>query len=219
MNAAASPDRSPPPVSSLPPAERLRRAEDSVAARFTREMNATVSPYGLASDLSLAATFAALPLVMVVRQAGAGDLVSPLTAVLVAVGLVPIIGSFVMSVALRGGRQEVIRWLAEQPFAIENANTLLAGISDSFELSFATGHGPMPGQNELQKLLDAVSDDTLATYEDRENHTHEVRIGVIDSKRLPLRSNHERYVRFQRLVTEVLVPLHKKHPLVQLRMI
>lgn len=77
----------------------------------------------------------------------------------------------------------------------------------------------MPSRDELQKLLDAVSDDTLATFEDPEHHTHEVRIGVIDSKRLPLRSNHQRYVRFQRLVTEVLTPLHARHPIAYLRML
>jgi hypothetical protein len=217
MTTEASPGSSP---ATLPtPAERLRRAEDSVAARFTREMNAAVSPYGLGSDLSLAAAFAALPLVMVVRQAGAGELLSPLTGVLVAVGVLPLAGSFGVSVALRGGRQEVIRWLADQPFPIENVNTLLAGISDSFEIGFAPGPGPIVGRDDLQKLLDVVSDDTLATYEDPENRTHEVRIGVIDSKRLPLRSNHQRYARFQRIVAEVIVPLHRRYPIAQLRVI
>ena len=198
-----------------------RRAEDSVATHFTRPMNAATSPYGVATDLSMASAFAAIPIVLLVREAVDGGLGSPASIALGLLVAVPVAGSLVIAAQLRGARGRVIDWLAAQPFPIDNVNSLLVGISDSFEVAFEPEDAgtPMLAREALQKLVDRVSDDTLATGTFETERRAEIKIGVVESRRLPLRSAYLRYERFRRLVEEVLVPLHRSRPIRQLRVI
>ena len=191
------------------------RASESVAARFSRTMNAATSPYGVLADLTLTSMIAALPIVMVVRQAGAGELASPLTYGLLGVAVAPLLSSLVVSFGLRHARVGVVAWLAKQPFPIENVNSLLVGLTDGFDVVF---EGTPPISREaLQKRLETISEDSLATLQVPEEHRLEATIGVIDSKRVPLRSTYQRWARFQRIVEEVLVPLHRQSPIAVVR--
>jgi hypothetical protein len=198
-------------LTAIDPARRAQ-ASEHVAARFSRVMNACTSPRGYLCDLSLAALFSALPLVLIVRQAAGDDLRSSTTLLLLAIGLLPILISLAISFSLRQAREGVIDWMATLPFPVENMNSLLAGISDEFEVHFQATDCPLT-REELQKLLDPINDDTLATEVDGEQPVASIKIGVIDSRYLPLRTNHQRYERFRRIVGETLVPLHQKHPL------
>jgi hypothetical protein len=61
----------------------------------------------------------------------------------------------------------------------------------------------------LQPRLDEVCDDVLLVKERAEESALEIRLGVIDSKKMPLRTNHQRYRRFVEVVERVLIPLSK----------
>jgi hypothetical protein len=202
----------------LEPLDPQRRAQagDLIATRFDRTMNACTSPRGVYCDLSLASVFSALPLVLLVRQAAGGDLRSGTTAVLVVIALAPVLVSLGVGFSLRGAREQVIDWIALHPFPLENLNSLLSGISDEFEIQFHPD-AALPTREELQRLLDPISDDTLATEVNDETRSATVKIGVIDSKRIPLRTHHLRYARFQRIVDEVLLPLHRQRPITAVR--
>jgi hypothetical protein len=191
------------------------RAESAVAERFTRFMNAAVSPYGVLTDLSLASAFAAIPLVFLANQAATDTLATASTVVLVLIGLVPIGLAIGVSLFLRRGRQEVVNWLAQQPFPIENLNTMLVGLGDGFDVVFERSE--LPTREELQPKLDRVSEDAMLLGEVPEDNCLELRVGVYDSKSLPARSHYLRYARFRRIVEEVLVPLHETHPIRRVR--
>jgi|GEM_PF-591996 len=199
-------------------AGRRRQASELLADRFTRVMNASTSPYGQLCDISMSALFSALPLVLIVRQAAGGDLFSTTSLVVLLIGLVPILVSVGAGLSLRGAREVVIDWLAAQPFPIEGLNSLLAGVSDEFEIHFPAGT-VLPPREALQRLLDPISDDTLAAQVDEERLFAAIKIGVIDSPRFPLRSHFERYERFKRIVEQVIVPLHGKSPITVLRVV
>ena len=154
-----------------------------------------------------------------VRQLGADDLASPVTVLLAALAVLPLALGLVLSARLRGARAEVISWLAEQPFPVQNLNALLVGLTDDFEIEFESGTMPSISREAMQKLLDPVSDDILATAANAEARTAEVRIGVIDSHRLPLRTTYLRWARFQRIVKEVLIPLHRERPIAAIRIL
>jgi hypothetical protein len=196
--------------------QRRAQASDLIAVRFDRTMNACTSSRGVYCDLSLASIFSALPLVLLVRQAAGGDLRSGTTVALVVIALAPVLISLAVGFSLRGARERVIDWIALHPFPVENLNSLLSGISDEFEIQFHPD-APLLSREDLQKLLDPISDDTLATEVNEETHSASVKIGVIDSKRVPLRTNYLRYVRFQRIVDEVLIPLHQQRPITAVR--
>jgi hypothetical protein len=193
----------------MTPEQRRARAEESVAASFSRGMNAATHRWGVVCDLSAASALSAVPLVLLVRQAMGGALASPLTAAIGALAVAPIATSLGASLSMRAAREQVISWLAEKPFPIGNMNSLLVGISDQFSVVFA---GAPLDRRDLQPALDRVSDDALWVGSSPERRTTDVKIGVPDG-RMPLRSTHLRYVRFRRLVDEVLVPLHERHPI------
>lgn len=189
-----------------------KRADESVAERFSRPMNAVTSPYGYLTDYALASALAALPIVLVVRQASVGALASPLTVVFVVAGVAPIIIAVALAATLRGARDEVVSWLAGFPFTIDNVNSLLVGLTDELEISL---DGDAPDRRELQGLLDAISDDALVTI--AEGTRVVVKLGVVESKFLPLKSSHQRWVRFRRVIEEFVVPLSKRVPVAGVR--
>ena len=126
-------------------------------------------------------------------------------------------------VSLAGARARVIDWLAGLPFPIENLNAVLNGLGEELEVTFVESY---PKAAEINVSLDAVSADTFVTRSpDGINPAPasagrpviEVRIGVIDSKRNPTASNHQRYARVRALVDTVLVPLHAQHAVAEVR--
>lgn len=190
-----------------------QRADESVATRFTRIMNATTSPWGVLTDP---------PLVALASGAGLMALLGALTLgagggvprVLGALALLPIAVAVALSLALRGARARVVGWLGRQPFPVENMNAVLNGMGETLEVGFS---GALPALAELNAELDKVHPDSFVTETREETRTMEIRIGVVDSKRNPAGSNHQRYARVQALVEQVLVPLSARFPIAIVR--
>ena len=63
--------------------------------------------------------------------------------------------------------------------------------------------------------IEGASPDTATPPLDR--RILEVRIGVVDSTRNPSASNFQRYERVRALIDTVLVPLHAKHVVIEVR--
>jgi hypothetical protein len=188
------------------------RVEESIAVRFTRVMNATPVHWGVLSDVTFGAVASAAILVV-----GLG--IASMTADAVrwfpwalAVACLPALVSIAASVKLRGSRERVVAWLVTLPFEIGNMNAILAGLGDTIEVVFRKGSA-IPPRSELQPKLEEVSEDVLMIREKSEELLVEIRLGVVDSKRNPLRTNHQRYARLQAVTEKVLVPLHARAPL------
>ena len=101
---------------------------------------------------------------------------------------------------------------------VDNLNALLAGLGDTVELVFAPGTA-MPARANLQPRLETVSDDILLVKERPEERTVEIRLGVIDSKRVPLYTNHQRWKRFCDVTEKVFVPLAEQTPIERMRIV
>jgi hypothetical protein len=205
-------------------------ASERVAHRFTRAMNAATSPLGVMTDIPFAAVLCSLPLVAGTRRAlSAGRLDAGSLAWFALAGL-PLLALVAVDVWLRGrARGQVVRWLSQQPFPIDNINGLLAGVGDSFEVVFAPrDRRRAPGRDELQPKLDEVSDDALLLAwpdpapdgeevapdgPDEPLRTVVIGLGIVALKHFPFRTAYLRYRRFQALVERVLVPLHGKRRL------
>jgi hypothetical protein len=194
-----------------------KEASECVAEKFTRVMNATPSPLApfcdpmAASILSGAIVAAGF---FAIRRSNDAAL---LYAVL-AVAVVPLVASLLLSAALRGSRDKIVAWLCSLPFPLDNLNALLAGLGDTIEIVFAPG-AELPTRATLQPRLDAISDDVLLVRERLDERTLEVRLGIIDSKRLPLRTNHARWNRFVEVMEKVVIPLSKNTPIERVRVV
>jgi hypothetical protein len=192
-------------------------ANECVAEEFTRVMNATPSPLGPLSDVMAASILSGLIVVggfFGIRRSTDASL---LYAVL-AVAAVPLVASLLLAVSLRGSREKVIAWLCAVPFPVDNLNALLAGFGDTLEIVFPPG-AELPTRASLQPRLEAVSEDVLLVKERPEERTLEIRMGVIDSKRMPLRTNHQRWKRFMELMDKIIMPLAKSNGIERVRVV
>lgn len=187
------------------------RAGELVAERFSRIMNATTSPLGVAGDPPVAAAATAVLLVsyLAARQSEASPAVQQVLLVLTGV---PLALAIVVALALLGARRRVVGWLAGLPFPVENMNAILNGLGDGLEITF---RHRVPETPALNAKLDAIHPDCFVT--DSKEQIVVVRIGVVDSKRNPAASNHRRYRRVMELVERVLVPLHGEMPIETVR--
>ena len=206
----------------LEPGARARAAE-TVATRFTRIMNAATSRWGIVTDPPVLALATGVFLILLLASVriSAIERVVPVFAALTAL---PLLLGVVVSLALMSARGRVIDWLARLPFPVENLNAVLNGLGDEMEITFAAS---CPQAAEVNALLDAVSPDAFVTRapgvqsdaatpaDDRP--ILEIRIGVVDSARNPSASNFQRYARVRALIDTVLVPLHAKQPIVEVR--
>jgi hypothetical protein len=209
-----------------------QRAEESVATRFTRVMNATTSRFGVLTDPPIVAicTSPLLIALLAARQLEAGPAVIQALTALVAL---PLVIAVAVSLALLGARARVVRWLAGLPFPVENMNAVLNGLGEGLEITFV---GACPSSPELNAELDKVSPDAFVTHapdvvppagegaegkgaghEGAGPQVIEVRIGVVDSTRNPAGTNHQRFERVRALVTTVLVPLHQRFQVASVR--
>jgi hypothetical protein len=190
-----------------------RRAEESVSLRFTRLMKATTSPYGVLTDPPIVAVVTALLLmaVLVARSYGIGG---PTLLLLQLIMALPLAAAASLTLALAGARATLVDWLAGLPFAVENMNAVLNGLGDSLEITFA---GELPATERLNADLDRLHSDCFVTEAAPDEKRLTVRIGVVDSKRNPAATNHQRYARVRALVDQVLVPLSATHPIVEVR--
>jgi hypothetical protein len=187
------------------------QASESIAEKFTRVMNATPSPRGPLCDLTAASVLSGFLLVaslFAIRKS------TDSSSLYIALGIAafPLVSSALLSMTLRGSRRAVVRWLASLPFPIENLNALLAGLGDTIEVAFEPG-AEIPDRPSLQAALDAISEDVVYLKERPDERTIEIRLGVVDSKRLPLRTNHARWKRLVEVVERGLVPLSKTAPI------
>jgi hypothetical protein len=188
-----------------------KEASESVAEKFTRVMNATPSPLGAFCDLTAASVVSGVLIVVgffAIRRST--DPVSLYVAI--AVALSPLAASWLLSTTLGGSRAKVVSWLSSLPFPIANMNALLAGLGDTIEVEFEPG-GQIPERASLQPKLDAISDDVVLVKERPELSIIEIRLGVIDSKRMPLVTNYRRWRRLLEVVERALVPLSKTAPI------
>lgn len=186
-------------------------ANELVASRFSRMMNATTSPIGVIADPPVVALATAVLFVayLAARISDASPLVQQI--LLVAAAL-PIATAIVVTIALVGARRRVVKWLAGQPFPIENMNALLNGLGDCLEVTFA---GSPPETAALNAKLDAIHTDCFVA--DTKDQAVLMKIGVVDDKRNPAASNHRRYRRVIDMVERMLVPLHAEHPIETVR--
>ena len=192
-------------------------ANDCVAEKFTRVMNATPSPLGPLCDLMAASILSGALVVGGLYGIRRSTDASALYAVL-AVAAVPLLASLLLSATLRGSRAKVVGWLGTVPFPVDNLNALLAGLGDTVEIVFAPGVD-LPTRAVLQPRLDAISEDVLLVKERPEEKTVEIRLGIIDSKRMPLRTNHQRWKRLVELMEKVVVPLGRSHTIERVRIV
>jgi hypothetical protein len=192
-------------------------ASESVAEKFTRVMNATPSPLGPLSDfitVSIVSSFILGVGLFVIRHSSDP---AALYAVLAATA-VPFVVCAVVSFMLHRMRANVVAWLTTLPFAVDNLNALLAGVGDTVELVFTEGTA-MPARADLQPRLETVSEDVLLVKERPDERTVEIRLGVIDSKRVPLYTNHQRWKRFCEVTEKIFVPLAKQSPIERMRIV
>jgi hypothetical protein len=204
-------------------ADPTARAAESVASRFTRLMNAATSRWGVITDPPVLALATGVFLIILLASLRISA-VESLVPVFAALTAMPLVVGIVVSLALLGARSRVIDWLAGLPFPVENLNAVLNGLGDEMEITFAT---TCPPAAEVNALLDAVSPDAFVTKspgmqsdaatpaDDRP--ILEVRIGVVDSARNPSASNFKRYERVRALIETVIVPLHARHAVVEVR--
>lgn len=184
-------------------------ASECVAEKFTRVMNATPSPIGPWSDLMPASVLSGLIVVVgffAVRRS------SGVPFVVIGLALVPLLVAGALVVAVSKSREKVVAWLCTVPFPIDNLNTLLVGLGDTLEIVFAQG-ADLPTRATLQPKLETVSEDVLLVKERPEERSIEIRLGVIDSKRFPFHTSHQRWKRFVAVIETVIVPLSKKAPI------
>ena len=161
-------------------------AGDLVAARFSRLMNATTSPWGVLTDPPVIAVLTA-PLLLTLLAAIRIDVTAGVQSVLEVLAAAPIIVAVVVGVALRGARQHVVRWLARLPFPIENMNLILNGLGEELEITFCDER---PATPELNMALEQVSPSSFVTLapdgsaegRPRGPSAIEVRIGVVEQE-------------------------------------
>jgi hypothetical protein len=189
------------------------RADQSISSRFTRMMNATTSAWGVLTDPPLVALGSGIGLLAYLGTLTAGAS-EPMSRAVGALAIVPLATALGVSAGLLGARRRVVAWLARQPFPLENMNAVLNGLGEALEVTFVAA---VPAAVELNVDLDKMNPEWFVTGVVEEARTLDVRIGVVDSKRNPARTNHQRYVRVRELVERVLVPLTERYPIASVR--
>lgn len=191
----------------------LLRADERVAARFSRVMNATTSPLGQISDPPLVAIATAVFFIIFLAQLRA-EASPAVVQALAALAALPVVIAIGISLSLLGARKRVVAWMDGLPFPVDNMNALLNGLGDSLEIVFRDSQPDAP---TLNRVLETISEDTFVTLATEATRTIDVRVGVVDSKRNPARTNHQRYQRVQAIVDRALIALHAEHPIAIVR--
>lgn len=182
--------------------------EPSLPDRFTPAMNAATSRFGVLCDISL--TFVAVAALATVTAA-VFHFVPSLPGWLAAVVLaVPVVACIVAHVALRNARREVVEWLRTVPFPVDNANAVLSGSGEFFEVHM---RDELPERDVVMTYLERSSEEVFVLESDETRRVVTGRLGVEDSKLNPYGVAHRRYERLRRVTELSLVPLHDEHPI------
>ncbi len=192
----------------------MQQADDSLAKRFSWQMNACTWKYGVLSDLIYASVLAGLFVVIAAFFSRHGFFAVATVCIWLAVACV--VFAFAANIYLRNARSRVVAWMANMPFALENVNAILAGGGESFELHFADA---VPSRDRVMSNLEAVSDDVFVLSVDEEQRMVLARFGVIGSKHAPIQTARRRYVRMQDIVERAVVPLHEQFPIRMVRFV
>jgi hypothetical protein len=195
--------------------QRRRQAEEQLARRFSRLMNATCSPLGVWSDPPIIAVAGAATVVAALLVARF-VVTPPPSWALWSLALAPFAVGAGAALAISGARAKVVDWLVSLPFRVENMNGLLNGVGQNLVVRF---RGSRPTREELDAALQAVHEDCFALefHEQDPKPEVEVRIGVLDSKLNPARANYRRYLRVREIVGRALLPLSEQHPIESVR--
>lgn len=197
------------------PDGRRRQANELVARRFSRLMNAASSPLGVWSDppvIALAGAVTVTTALLVARFV----VTPPPSWALWSFALAPFVLGACAILAISGARAKVVDWLASLPFPVENMNGLLNGVGQNLVIRFRDSR---PTRDELDAALQAVHEDCFALefHEQDPKIEVEARIGVLDSKLNPPRAHYRRYRRVREIVERALVPLSERHPIESVR--
>jgi len=195
------------------------RASESISTRFTRIMNATTSRWGMLTDPSIVGLATAPPAVALLAalrlEASPGVILA-----LELIAAAPVTAGVLLALSLMGARSRVVDWLAGLPFPVENMNAVLNGLGESLEVVFRDA---APASPELNVALDEISAEVFVLKAGPEDPADDaprwvdVRIGIVDSKRNPAATNHQRFERVRAVVADVLVPLAEKYPIAEVR--
>ncbi len=176
--------------------------------RFSAGMNAATSRFGVLCDITF--VFVALGVVGLITAGAFASLPWLPGWFALVPASIPILVSLAAHLALRHGRREVVRWLAQTPFPVENVNAVLCGAGEFFDVFFA---GAMPDRGTLMGYLERASEDAYVVELDEDRHVMSARFGIVESKLNPYREAHRRFERMKSVVGRALVPLHETHPI------
>lgn len=189
--------------------DRYAEASQAVAKRFSREMNASCYSWGVCADPALAGLASA---VTILAALGLRDQVADRT-LLWGLAALPLAVCAVAMVLMLGARKQVVEWLAQLPFAVQNMNGLLNGVGKTMLIRF---EGEPPARAELNERLEQIGHDCFALEHEEGDPLVEVSLGVLpDSKLNPAGAHYRRLLRVKALVNEVLVPLAEEHPIAE----
>lgn len=187
--------------------ERLG-TEPDIAPKFSAAMNAATSRLGVLCDIPI--TFGVVA-ALGTTAAGVYQLVPSLPVWGAGVVLsLPIIVCVAAHVALRNARAGVVEWLKTVPFPLENANAVLSGSGEYFEIFM---RDELPEREVFMSFLERSSSDVFVLEQDEERRVVSARFGVMTSKLNPYREAFLRYERMRQVVDLALVPMHAEHPI------
>ncbi len=199
-------DASPPTdVSPGTAARGVEAATEQVAKRFTRAMRAATSRWGALTDPSLVAVSLAVD-GLVASILYRGDIIA-LSGVYALLAL-PFVVAMAVDLTLRSARRDIIAWLSQLPFPVENVNALLNGVAQHLVVRFGT---EPPSRAAISALLDEVHEDCFALEFHEVEPEVELFIGVPESKLNPAAASHRRFMRVRRMLDACVVPLSDAH--------
>lgn len=190
------------------PEGSLTRGDDSLAERFTPQMNAATSRFGAVTDIPIAFAAAAILVVALVLL---HRLVPSLgLAVLGPIAAIPLVACVAANVALRGARRQVLAWLDTLPFPLDNVNAVLSGSGEHFAIHFESD---VPERAAVTTILETVCPEAFVVDIDDQQKIMSARFGIDDSKVNPLGAAYRRYARMREVVSGPLSRLHETHPI------
>ncbi|MCL2823865.1 MAG: hypothetical protein FWD57_07740 [Polyangiaceae bacterium] len=179
---------------------------DSLPSKFTANMNAATSKYGVLCDIPW--TFVGVAIFVVICI---GTFVRnpdlPVWTVVTPV-CIPLLITLGARLALLNARKTVVDWLNKLPFPVENTNAVLAGSGEHFCVYFDED---APKREVMMEFLERASEDTFVVERDDETKSVTGQFGINPSKLNPLGEAHRRYRRMREVVELALIPMNETY--------